>query len=95
MVGAGGCGGGASDQGFVGDGVDHDRLLHEAIKELSPVARPASIEPKGELIEVELQVLVADRPLVGTQDPALQQGCDSMDAGASVPMPIPFCPSET
>ena len=62
MAGVGGCG--APDQGFVRDGVDHDGLLHESVEELAAVARPTPIEPKGELIKVELQVFVADRTLV-------------------------------
>jgi hypothetical protein len=53
---------GAPDQRFIRDGVDDDRLLHKSVEELAAVARPAPIEPKGEFIEVKLQMLVADRP---------------------------------
>ena len=70
---------GAPDQRFIRDGVDDDRLLHKSVEELAAVARPAPIEPKGEFIEVELQMLVADRPLVGTQDPAFQKGGDAVN----------------
>ena len=51
---------------------DRYGLLGESPEELSSATRVSSIETKRELIQVVLQVLPADRPLVRAQQPALQ-----------------------
>lgn len=45
--------------------LDGHRLLDQAVEELSPGARGSAIEPKGELVEVVIEMSVAYRPLVG------------------------------
>ena len=44
--------------------LDWDRLLDQPIEELSARGRLAPIEPEGELVEVIVQMLVADGALV-------------------------------
>jgi hypothetical protein len=48
----------------------HDRLFEEPAEEEPATPRGSSVEAKGKLLEVGLQVVRADRALVGTQDPA-------------------------
>ena len=40
----------------------------------------ASVEAEGELVEVRVEVLGSDRPLVGAEHPALEQARNTMDA---------------
>ena len=47
--------------------IDGDGLLREAKEQLSPAARPAPVEPERELIQIVVQVFVADRPLMRSQ----------------------------
>jgi hypothetical protein len=47
-------------------------LLDEAVKKLAPAPRFSSIEPKSEFVEVVRQVPMADRALMGSQQPAFQ-----------------------
>ncbi len=53
------------DHRLVWDRIDHDRLLHHPVEELAAVFRASPIEPEGEFVKIEFQVLMADRPLVG------------------------------
>ena len=59
---------------------DHYGLLSEAREQLASAARSAPIEPKGELVEVVVQVLETYGSLMGAQQPALQQRDDPMNA---------------
>src|ERR1700729_120204 len=47
--------------------ISGDGLLREAKEQLSPAARPAPVEPERELIQIVVQVFVADRPLMRSQ----------------------------
>jgi len=48
----------------------------ETEEDLTGMTGTAPIEAKGVLVEVALQMLVADRALIGAQEPALQQRRD-------------------
>jgi hypothetical protein len=65
----------------IGSGFDLDGLLDEAIEEEASSTRRPSFEAEGELIEVIVQVLLADRAVVRSQPPPLEQGSDSVDPG--------------
>ena len=67
------------DDGLVGSRTDGDRLLDQAVEELPSVLRGASIEAKGEFVQVRVEVLTTDGPLVCSQQPALQKGRDTMN----------------
>ena len=62
-----------SDHAFVRDRIHGDSLLRQTVEQLAPAARLAAVETKGELIEVVIQMLVADRPLMRSHQPAFQQ----------------------
>ena len=61
------------DEAAVGDRVSSDGLLQQPVEEKAATSRAASIESEGEFVEVRVEVLAADTPLVGAQQPALQQ----------------------
>jgi hypothetical protein len=67
------------DDGIVRSGTDGDRLLDQAVEELPSVLRGASIEAKGEFVQIGVEVLTTDGPLVRAQQPALQKGRDTMN----------------
>ena len=50
------------DDGIVGSGTDGDRLLDQAIEEFPSVLRGASIEAKGEFVQVGIEVLRLTAP---------------------------------
>ncbi len=52
------------DQVFVLCGLDDDGLLKQAVEQLATRTRTTAVETKGELVEVVVQVLMADGPLV-------------------------------
>ena len=62
-----------SGHAFVRDRIHGDSLLRQTVEQLAPAARLAAVETKGELIEVVIQMLVADRPLMRSHQPAFQQ----------------------
>src|ERR1039458_4504108 len=72
------CSLGTFDHGLVRNGIDSDCLLRQAVEELPSIAGPTTVEPKREFVEVVFQVLMAYRSLMSSQDPALQQRCDSV-----------------
>ena len=80
VVGAGGCSC-ASDQGLVGDRIDHDSLLHEAVEQFAAVAGATPVEPESELVQVEFQMVATDGALMGAEDPALDKRGDPMNPG--------------
>ena len=53
--------------------VHGDCLLHKAVEEFSPAALVAPVEAEHKLVEVVVQMLVANRALVRAQQPALEQ----------------------
>jgi hypothetical protein len=46
-----------------------DRSLEEAVEQQAAVAGAAAVKAEGELVEVVVELVVADRALVGAQDP--------------------------
>jgi hypothetical protein len=58
-----------------------DRLFEEAPKKESPEFRAASVEAKGELIEVRLEVIGLYGPLVGPEQPAFEEASDAVNPG--------------
>ena len=63
-----------------GNWVDRNGLLHQAEEQLPAAFRSPSIESERELIQVVIEMLVADGPLVGSHEPSLEKRDDSMDA---------------
>src|SRR5215472_17010325 len=92
------------DQRFVGDRLDRDGLLQEPVEELATAARFAPVESEREFIEVGIQMLPAHTALVGSKQPALEQGDGKMNARHQLPcrfavslqegdlMPVTFAP---
>jgi hypothetical protein len=39
-------------------------LFHEPVEEFAPVARAAAVEPEGELVQIAIETLAADGPLM-------------------------------
>ena len=60
--------------------LDGDRLLDQAEKQFAAVPGRPTVEAKGELVEVVVQMRVADGALMGAQQPSLEQGDDAVDA---------------
>ena len=65
----------------VGHGRADGSLLHQAVEQHAPGPRRASVEPEHELIEVVVHVPWINGAVVGAEQPALQQGRDSVDTG--------------
>ena len=66
---------------FVGRGLDCERLLDQPVEEKSPCLGFAPVEPKGELIEVVVELLELDAALMRADQPPLEQRSDEVDAG--------------
>jgi len=56
-----------------GNGLDGYSLLHEAKKELAPAFGSPPVESERELIQVVIEMLVADRSLVGSHQPPFEE----------------------
>src|ERR1019366_4026179 len=56
-----------------GNGLDGYGLLHEAGKELAPAVGSPPVESELELIQVVIEMLVADRSLVGSHQPPFEE----------------------
>ena len=56
-------------------------LLSKAEEDFTRMTGAAAIETKRVLVQVPLQMLVADGPLVSTQEPAFEQGRHAMHSG--------------
>ena len=54
-------------------------LFHEPQKEQTAASGVAAIEAKGEFVEIGIQILRGDRPLMGAQQPAFEQRGNAMD----------------
>ena len=59
------------DDPGVGNWFNVYRVLHQPEEQLASAARAAAVESKGELIQVVIEVFVADCPLMGSDEPAL------------------------
>ena len=67
------------DQLAIGRRLHGDRLLDEAVEQLSGMARTATVEAERELVEVVVEMGRAHGALMGAQEPPLEQGRDEMD----------------
>ena len=56
-----------------GNRLDCYGLLHEAKKELAPAFGSPPVESERELIQVVIEMLVADRSLVGSRQPPFEE----------------------
>jgi hypothetical protein len=63
----------------VWNGLDGHRWLRETEKEFPSVTGVATIEPKGELVQVVIQVRLGHGTLVGPEEPAREQGDHAVD----------------
>src|ERR1019366_2010829 len=70
---------GSSNEGGVSGWFYGDSLLDEAKKQLAATAGSAAVETERELVEIIIQVFETDCPLMGTQQPALEQRDDPLD----------------
>src|SRR3970282_2121941 len=70
-----------NDKLRVGSGLEEYGLFHEPVEELPPWPRRSAVEAECELVEVEIELLSRYRPLMGAQQPALQQGRHPMHPG--------------
>ena len=75
LVGGAGLGGDVS----VGQCLTENQLLDESVEDLAHVAGLATVETKGEFIEVALEMYFAHLPLVSRYQPALQQRGNQVD----------------
>ena len=64
--------------------VDRYSLLNEAVKKLSPGPRSSAVETKCKLVKIIVQVRQLDSSLMGAQQPALEQGHNSICQGQEV-----------
>jgi len=69
------------DDLVVGGRVDGHRLLRQAKEEFAATPGSSAIESEGELIQIVVQVFLSDGPLMGSEQPPLQQGDDLVNAG--------------
>src|SRR6516162_2896433 len=70
---------GLSDELLVGVGFGGQCALEEPVEQQASVASSTAVEAEGELIEVVVQLGVADGALVGPEDPALEQRGDEVN----------------
>ncbi len=61
--------------------VGERRAFDEPVEEQSTVARAAAVEAEGELVEVVVEVLVADRALVGPSSQRLSRPATRWTSG--------------
>jgi len=64
----------------IGNSVRLDGLLQETIKEQPAGLGRATVESKGEFVEIVLEVGIADSAVVGPKPPSLQKGGDSVNS---------------
>src|ERR1035441_5371051 len=69
-------------------------LLHEAEEELAAALGPAPIETERELIQVVVEMLLADRALVGSHQPPLEERDHSMDSRQQFQRGLLLAPQE-
>ena len=73
--------GGALDHGFVRDRVNDHCLLYEPVEELPSIPGSTPVEAKREFVEIGVQLLTGQCTLMGTRQPAFQQGAHPVYAG--------------
>ena len=61
-----------------GNGLHCDRLLREAEKQLAAAFGSPPVESERELVQVVIEMLVANRSLVGSQQPPFEEGDNSV-----------------
>lgn len=61
-----------------GQRVHRKRLLKKPVKEHAPGARSSAVQAEGEFIQVGLQVVGANRPLMGAHQPSFYESGDSV-----------------
>ena len=61
------------------NGINGDGLLRQAEEEFAAAFRSAPIESESELVQVVVEMLVTDSPLVGSHQPSLEERDDSVD----------------
>jgi len=72
--------GARTDDSLIRDGIDGNSLLRQAKEELTPTPGAATVEPNSELIQIVIQILMADRSLVSSDQPTFKQGDHSVNA---------------
>ena len=75
-------------------GVNCERLLGELIEQHPAAPRCAPVEPERDLVEVVGEVLAFDGALVGSEEPALQQRDDPVDARQEGIWVLPAAPDD-
>ena len=68
-----------ADDGAVGGGRGEDRLLDQAGEAVADALGGAAVEAEDVLVEIGLEVLGADRTVVGAEQPALGEAEDEVD----------------
>jgi len=67
------------DDGVIRKRVNAHGVFKQPEEKQAPASRAAPVESEGELVEVVVQMLRADRPLMGADQPALQQRGHQVD----------------
>ena len=62
------------NQTLIGHRLNRHCLLEQAVEQLSPVSRQSPVEAGREFIQVIVEVLPGDPPLVNAKQPPFQQG---------------------
>jgi hypothetical protein len=57
----------------VGHRVNRHSLLEKSVEELSPVSGCSPVEPERELVEIVVEVFLADRAMMRAEEPALEE----------------------
>ena len=65
-------------------GLCHHSILEEPMEKLPSVPRRSAVEPESEFIQVVVQMLGTDGPLMGSHEPAFQQPSDPVARGQQV-----------
>lgn len=68
------------NQTLIGHWFNRHCLLEQAVEQLSPVSRQSPVEAEREFIQVIVEVLPGDPPLVNAQEPPFQQGGNTVDS---------------
>lgn len=68
------------NQTLIGHWFNRHCLLEQAVEQLSPVSRQSPVEAERELIQVTVEVLPGDPPLVNAKQPPFQQGGNTVDS---------------
>jgi len=63
-----------------GNGLDRHRLLYEAEKELATALRSPPVKMERELIQIVMEMLMADRALMGSHQPPFEERDHPMDS---------------